>query len=239
MDDGIALLAAALEDASSRHGTPMAVNRAAGDGEGTITLGRSREGRVVMIRQPLPGEGGRVTLNHPLVDPQADHVPARTLAWVETWALLELGAVRQHAERLARLGREAGRYDPRASMANAFLVRLLAGLGHDLGSILGAGTWIRTAEGYGLTIGHQAFYEETPFTRHLSRVAVSNAAVEVAGGMVLVNDRTDGRPVSDLVHLPGDAGRGCRIETARITSERVMAITAQCPITMLNDGDDE
>jgi hypothetical protein len=258
MSEGLVQLVRALEQAAARHGHDIAVNRDARPGEIGVTLGNTRDGRIAMIRQPAPGEGGRTTINYPNPALTQGHLSAGTMAWVELWAIQSLGAIRDHAQRMKALGRKPDAFDAREMMANRLATRLIAAGGHDLGDILTASVWARSSDGHTVTIHHPILVEDTVFHRYLSTIRIMNAAIEVGKWMVLVNDdgpltqieihagrappetslaAAAGRCLSDLVQLPNDAGAGCIVENARTAGDGVIMITARCPLETLRNGD--
>lgn len=252
------MLATALESSAARGGFDVAVNRPAVQGEVSVSLGRTRDGRLAMVRQPMPGEGGRVTLNHPDATITDDRLPDGTLSWIEMWVMRDLGLVRDHATRLARMGRSPDAFEPRAVMVNGLAKALFEASGHDLGDVLSGSTWKTSPDGYTVSINHPLLKEDTVFHRHLHVVRMVNAGICIGKGRMFMTDdglktrielhagRTPpetavgaavGRSLADLVSLPGDAGRSCVIEEATTTAAGVILMTARCPMKTLKDGD--
>ena len=258
MDQGIRALALAIEDAMARHGRRGCVNGRAAAGDVAVSLTRTKDGRVAMIRQPLPGEGGRVTLNYPNAALVDGRLGAKTLAWIETWALLDLGAPVAHAARMAALGLAPDAFHPGVARTTRLLARTVGAAGLRLGEVLSAGSWARSAEGHVMTVAHPALEEEAVFTRCLGEVEVRGAMIRLGGATLLINDDGPvtsigihgGRPPPDtvmaaavgselsrLVALPDDAGRGSRIESAGCAPDGSVIITARCPREPLSRGE--
>lgn len=200
MDTGVCALAHALETAGAGMGWSIAVNRRAGPGEVAVSLSRTRSGKVAMLRQPLPGEGGRVTLNHPDTSLSGGCLPEGTLAWVAQWVLIELETVRSYARLLANDGLSADDFHPGMTRVSRPLARLAAHTGCDLMDMFVTGTWIRSQNGYTVNVptsetpGGPANHADTGdtlvFHRHLGDIRTEGIHFALGTGGVLISDDT-------------------------------------------------
>lgn len=253
--DGIRHLARALEIAAARRGVPVVVNGVAAPGQIGVSLGLARDGRVTMLRQPAPGEGGRTTLNYPNDAMTAGLLNDRTLVWVDAWAM-ELTRIGRHADTLTRRGLTADDFLPEISVANEVAVRALSGLGHDLGRMLDAAEWRRSQHGYTARIEHSVFIEEAVFHRHLHQVLLENVSIDLGSGVLMVNDHASGatsqieihgggeipdtivsgaigRRIGEVAALPGGAGATTTIAEASLTADHALVLaTDLSPATL-------
>lgn len=258
MDDGIAALAEALEDVARRNGRSAAVNREAAIGDVAVTLSRTRDGRIAMLRQPLPGEGGRVTLNYPDGRMHRGSLSHATLAWAERWAREDLEGIARHARLMASLGLPPDAFHPAAAHVSRPLARLARHAGCDLAEVLAAGVWKPAPEGYAMSVVHPAFAEEAVFHRYLGEVTTTGVVIEMDAERIEMADergrlrmslRTGSSPpdtiliaarergLAEFVTLPGDAGEGCVIKACETKTQGVLTIIADCPRDTLIQGD--
>jgi len=258
--DGIAQMARALEDAARRHGHDVAVNRPPASGGVGVTLGMDRNGRVVMLRQPLPDEGGRTTLNHPDVRLVNGRLTMGTLAWIEAWAVSQLVAVDGHRDHPAAAGRSGNAFVAARSHANALALRLVRAAGEDMGAALERAQWRRSQEGFTTSLGDPPFADASTFHRHLGEVRLETVSIAVGAGMVIVTDAKSGRDaeieihgagaipdtmlasapghrLDQLVELPGNAGAAALIREAAFGRDGCLMIQATCDIERFNQGD--
>jgi hypothetical protein len=256
MDQEIEALRRAMVDAAARGGLDLRFDEAGG--YFSATLGRDRRGRIVLLRQPIPCEGGRRAMNHPDGTLTEGRLPDATLAWIEAWTMMDIGVAATWSGELARRGLPPSGFMADLTRVNAFAASLLSGLGHDLAGMLETAEWRPTQDGHTATIEHDAFRERATIHRHLGSLRLQDVGIAVGDATILVTDGHDdsgvtiemhgvGRlpdavvmgargPLSDLATLPGDAGRHAIITTARLERDDSIVVEATCGRTTLVKG---
>lgn len=258
MDAILDAMADELRRAAMRWGVPVSVN---GHGDGLpVTLGRNRAGCIVMLRRPTSCEGNRTAMHQLDAATAIDGpLPPATLAWVEGWAAMDLGAAAAWERALTRRGLDADRFCPEMSDVNAFVLHLLGALGCDLSAMLASAEWRPSADGYSTALEHPALRKPAAVHRHLGRVRLSDLATTVDGATIIVNDSHDGDEctieihgagplpdavvigaaglLSTFVSLPGDAGRLAQIVAARTGRAGDLIVHARCPRTPFQSGE--
>lgn len=256
MDQEIEALRRAMIDAAARGGLDLRIDEVGG--YFSATLGRDRRGRIVLLRQPIPCEGGRRAMNHPdgtLID---GRLTDATVAWMEAWTMMDIGVAAAWAGELARRGLPPSGLMADMTRINAFAASLLSGLGHDLAGMLEDAEWRPSQDGRTATIEHDAFRERATIHRHLGTLRLQDVGIAVGDATILVTDGHDARtatiemhgvgrlpdaivagargPLSDLVALPGNAGRHANITSASLERDESIVIEAECIRTTLIEG---
>lgn len=254
MDQEIEALRSAMVDAAARGGLDLRIGGVGG--YFSATLGRDRLGRIVLVRQPIPCEGGRRAMNHPDGTLTDGRLSAATLAWIEAWAKMDIGVAAAWSAELAWRGLPHSGFMADMTRVNAFAASLLSGLGHDLTAMLEDADWRETQDGHTATIEHEAFREPATVHRHLGALRLHDVGIAVGDATILVTDGHDERgatiemhgvgrlpdavvvgargPLSDLATLPGDAGRHAVVRNARLERDDGIVVEATCGRTTLS-----